>query len=1262
MSGWNITANDIKNWTATNKRLAEEMLPLLIKKLILASVTPEEIDFPSGDSIAVGGWDGVLNVKEGTKFVPEGKSGWEFGTNNSVKNKADKDYKKRSDKPEPFSPEETSFVFVTSRLWTTRDKWVSEKKSDQIWKDVKGINASTLAEWLEYCPAVHRWFAQILGKREPTVKDIDQAWEEYSNITEKPLTTSFFKHNRENEISELSNFLTKGSGVFRILSTSKAEAYGFVLAVIQTNEIFGSRALFIKSQESWDFMLENDQPLILVPYGFQPTNIGAATAKNHLVIIIDDQYAKSPSLTLERQPRLVREEAIKTLGFNDSEANTLYQDTKGYLEPILRHDWLKPRDVIYPVWLDKYDPEVLFTVLFSSEWIESNENDKQILEKLSDLPYEQLQKQLTALSKEPDPPVRYIRDVWQVISKLDLWFLIFPRLSKTYLDRLKDVIPLIFTDFDPAYDLSPDERFFANIHGTVPKYSGALKSGIADTLALLANFGDDYSNHLGGISVQSNISYWLRTLYEENNHVRFWFSLDSCTLSFAEAAPKEFLDAIDASSQGSASPMLKIFEAEGEDTFSGVCYHSNILWGLESISWNKLYLTQTCSCLARLSEIDPGGRWGKRPFSSLVDVFLGWINNVSATHDERLKILQHVLIPNFPDIAWKLMLKLINTFPGMTSGVHKPKYRDWALSVDSTTTNVAYMNYTKAIVDLLLNEVDNDLENRIIDLIKSFDSYTEKQIEAILAKFLSLDDSHLNDDQRIKILDSLRNTISHHREFPDTDWSWEEALLKRLEDIYNKFNFPDAMKSNSFLFRDYHPNLIEPLNKKEFDHYQREELLSKKRIDVVEQITKEHGSDGIIHFIENVSYPDIIGNTAYFSPISNSLESLAFNWINESGKKKAFSKGFLTPLAHNEFDRAKQLLVENKDWATQTKAEFLLSFPINEKTLTVVDAQPTETQKYFWMSLDRYFSADSIITRLRIVEKFFKYDRPFAAIDVMAAALYKKEHLTQINPSLVADILKKAISNPADMEQVGLQRIHYDILKCIEFLQHSGEIPDETMVQIEWNFLKLFEYQEQLPKTLIKAVADDPSFFAQLISWMYKRKDGKEDSPETLTTEQMQIRAENAWNLLNMITTLPGQSGEDIDQNILNTWVTSAREQLEQIGRKDIGDSQIGEYLSHCPKGKDGFWPHEAVRSVLEKCKSKKIEDGLVNGKHNLRGITSRHPYAGGDQERILANQYTEAANVMSLTFPRTALVLRELSEDYKYHAKRHDQDVELHD
>ncbi|MDD2341224.1 MAG: hypothetical protein PHQ15_05175 [Methanosarcina sp.] len=69
-TGWFVTANDIKQWTETNKRQAEGLLPELVRRLILASCKPDHLHFPSGDSIAIGGWDGTLEVDEGNEFVP----------------------------------------------------------------------------------------------------------------------------------------------------------------------------------------------------------------------------------------------------------------------------------------------------------------------------------------------------------------------------------------------------------------------------------------------------------------------------------------------------------------------------------------------------------------------------------------------------------------------------------------------------------------------------------------------------------------------------------------------------------------------------------------------------------------------------------------------------------------------------------------------------------------------------------------------------------------------------------------------------------------------------------------------------------------------------------------------------------------------------------------------------------------------------------------------------------------------------------------
>lgn len=86
------------------------------------------------------------------------------------------------------------------------------------------------------------------------------------------------------------------------------------------------------------------------------------------------------------------------------------------------------------------------------------------------------------------------------------------------------------------------------------------------------------------------------------------------------------------------------------------------------------------------------------------------------------------------------------------------------------------------------------------------------------------------------------------------------------------------------------------------------------------------------------------------------------------------------------------------------------------------------------------------------------------------------------------------------------------------------------------------------------------------------------------------------------------------------------------------------------------------MRSIIEQCRSKEIDQSIKVGKRNSRGVTSRHPYAGGAQERALAKKYYKDAQSIQLIFPRTAEILISIAKDYEWDADREDRNVELGD
>lgn len=1259
-SGWFVTANDIVKWTETNKRRAEEILPLLIQKLLLVSCEPKEINFPSGDLVQTGGWDGVLDVDKGNQFIPSGKSGWELGTSSNVAKKANGDYEKRTITPKPFRRRESTFVFVTSRLWLKKNTWVNIKKKERKWKDVKGISAEDIETWLAQCPSVHRWFSRLLGKRTDRLWDLDHAWDSLSKVTTVPLSSELFLNGRDHQKEELLKKLENASSIIRVKAQSKNEAYGFVLSSLRTNSVFSNKVLVVRDQSSWDWLSEFDNPLVLIPEGFSPKGLGSAIAKGHFVIeAVGDYDSASASIQLERMPRGERIDALKSMGVSDQHAEQIYSDTHGYLEPILRHSKLIPLDRILANWSSEISSDVLFAVLFATEWEENNKDDRKAISSLAGMAYEDFEKVITELSKQSDPPIRLLGNVWQVISKIDMWHIIAPRLSKLQLDRLGIVVKQLITDIDPSFDLKPEERYMASIKGAIPLYSSRLKQSVADSLALLASYGDNYLIETN-LKPSDCVRMWVRQIFEPSNDAKSWYSIGRSLPSLAEAAPEEFLSAVANMSKGEMPPIFGLFESEGNGIFGG-CPHADLLWSLERISWNKSYFSLVSSALARLAEIDPGGKYSNRPFRSLVDIFLGWINNTQTTYDERLQIIKDVLLDRHPRITWNLLIALLPHNTSYTSGINKPVYRDWAIETGSTVLLSEYRAYVSEIENLLFKEVERDINERLLDLLSNIGKYDDEQQKKFIDYLKNKNVEMLSDSARQKATDKLREFISQHREFRDAKWAEDDDLLNQLEEIYIKIESADIVTKNLNLFNDYFPHLIHPVVIKDSDYKQKEELITKARIAAIEKIFEEKGFAGVEELTEASNYPTSIGHVLPKSKCSSEFQLKIEEWIGKDNAK--FLEVVRMLIASKQDDAyayTEQLLADNTHWSIKIKTNLLLSMPVEERTFAIVDKQSDEIEKDYWNRLYNYgFFFKKLSEAQYVANKFLEHDRPLAALGSISQYLERSGD-ESVDINLVANILKRIISDPSDIDGHLKPEFHRYLSSAIRLIEGSQDLSENEIIQIEWAFLPVFRYDEFIPNSLSKMASKDASFFVELIKLAFRAKCERETNQPI--DESIKNQAETAYDLLRKANVLPGDSGGVINADALNQWVDDARKLLQEADRATIGDDQIGSYLSHSPVGSDGVWPHEAVRSVIERVKSPQLDLAIRIGKQNARGMTSRSPWDGGKQERDLAAQYYSDAKKIELIYPKTAEILRNIARDYDNEARRQDWDSELHE
>ena len=87
--------------------------------------------------------------------------------------------------------------------------------------------------------------------------------------------------------------------------------------------------------------------------------------------------------------------------------------------------------------------------------------------------------------------------------------------------------------------------------------------------------------------------------------------------------------------------------------------HHQLLWALERVAWSPDHFGRVTGLLARLAEIDPGGRMRNRPFNSLVSIFclpasrdIGAGPGPDGGHRDTLR-------ERHPGIAWQLMMALL---------------------------------------------------------------------------------------------------------------------------------------------------------------------------------------------------------------------------------------------------------------------------------------------------------------------------------------------------------------------------------------------------------------------------------------------------------------------------------------------------------------------------------------------------------------------------------------------------------------------------
>jgi addiction module HigA family antidote len=1272
-----IKANQIEDWVDHNIA-ARSRLAVFLRTLVHSTgLGLTKVEFPGNDDAEREGWDGYVEASDATPWIPAGHSGWEFGVNENIKGKADKDFKKSVKAINDAERKQTNFIFVTPRRWAGKKAWVKEKKAEGHWKDVRAYDSSDLEEWVEQSLPGQAWFANETNIPAVNVRSLDKCWTDWANVATPPLSSSLFNSAIEATKRTMLSHLSKGpNGPIVISADSTEEALAFLGQLLGERggkelAAFRDRVLVFDKPGDLSRLAQGAQTFIPVVYTREVERELAPLAKSMHAIIIYPRNAATtePHITLEPVNYETFNKALEEMGKDRDTANRLSTES-GRSLTVLRRRLANVEAVRTPHWA--VDPETakrLVPFLFVGAWQSTNEADRLGLSLIAgERPYDELEKEFQALARLNDAPVWSVGTYRGVISKLDLLYAIAHAITSDDLKRYFSMARMVLGEDDPSLDLDEDQRWAASIHGKTREFTGAFRQGISETLVILAVNGQHLFKKRLGIDPEVEATLVVRDLLPTPLTLRILEANDRDLPTYAEAVPEEFLSIIERDLKTENPAVLGLLRPAGTGIFGhGSPSRTGILWALEGLAWNPQTLTRAALVLARMAQVEINDNWANKPTHSLESIFRSWMPQTAASHEVRVDLMKK-LAERFPDVAWKICVAQFGSMHEVGNYSHKPRWRPDGYGFgEPFPTTGPIMKFQVEMVEMAINWKGHtvgmlkDLVDRLHGLSEDFQIRVWALIDT-WAKSKATDAEKAELREKIRVATMSRRAALQARKKPS-----KAALADRAKAAYEALEPSDLLNKHAWLFRENwveeSAEEIEDIDK--IDFKKRDERIQKQRIDAMREVYKAHGLSGLIELAER-------GKAAWWVGVHATRDLLPGNELVELMKlcikrvldnqdpafpSKNIIAGGLRAVADDDA-REPVLRAIAKGLSEDQVAQLLTLAYFGKQTWKLVDELGEAAQAKYWSEVTPDWSGQSEADLNESVDRLLKAERPRAAFSVVRLEPQK------LDPQVLFRLLS-AMATGGNDKAGTYQLEHWNVEQAFKHLDASNVLTRDQKAGLEFAYLEVLARPWDkrndsygIPN-LERYIEAHPEVFLQAIAWAYKRKDGGTDPVEFQVPEaNLKNMAMRGYKLVEAIERIPGHNhvGE-LKGELLAKWIGTVRQGAAELSRADIADICIGKLLSNAPVGQDGVWPCEAVRQVMEDLQSERVMEGAQTGVYNSRGVHWRGE--GGDQEREIAEKYRKWGEALQFSHPFvSSKLLMELVRTYEHEASRQDTEA----
>lgn len=1232
---------DVVRWA--DQRSAQSDLPRLVRRLIRhENDQVQRVEMRGGEGVGLPGYDGVVEATRATSFVPAGLSVWEMGVDKDPAGKATDDYKTRTANPLGVDMATTTFVFVTPRRWRKKKDWEQKRREEGKWKDVRVLDADDIEQALEEAAAVRIWLSELLDMPALGAVTIEDWWRGFSGGFDPRLTPAVVLAGRENEAAELLRRLSPDVGKTFIKAASVDDGLAFAACTMLAQEPSGaepmlSRSLVVHDGITLRRLDSASRLLILLPYEEHLQREAQQITNHHVVFVVTEGDA-----TIELPPldHLTLEAALRDAGVPDADLGRYVRAGNKSLLALQRVS-AKSGQPGPDEWANDLSDRLVRRAWLAGAWSQLRSGDVEVLEALTGGLPEDIEERLQSVIRQPDPLFTRVGSTWAVVSPEDSWRTARHAIREADLEALERAVQTVLASVDPSLELPPDERWTAGIYGKVRVHSTDLRKGLARSIALLGSHGDE-ARLAGGRSARQwaeRVVWSLLRRANEDPSAQLWASIEDVLPLLAEAAPDVFLRFAAEAVSGNDPLLAKLFQDQS-DSWQVSSPHTGLLWALECVAWSSHHLGFATEILARLAELDPGGKLSNRPESSLQGIFRPWLPQTSAPAETRISTLD-ALLERHEDVTWKLLLSLLPEHHAVGMPTHKPRFRDWAGEGERAVTYGEYFGVVEAVAERVLRLAAAE-PARWTEVITEFDRLPEASRIAAIADLENLNTEGLSEDESRAIWSALEDFIRRHREFPDADWSVAEEWLTSLAAIADRVRPARASEQHRWLFDDWHPDLGASLRD---DFYAREREVDLARQRAVAQIIAEEGFPAVTALAQAAKLPWAVGSALARSGGEFDMEALSL-LDSEDTSLVQFADGFARIRGGREAPMVRQW-VERFDGRPVAQARLLLTLDDVQDAWAMLANLPEEVDSAYWAEFAPYGRGADFPHASEAARQLLRHGRAAMAVD--ALSLYARRDAVEV------DVVVDALNEFGSAEDPEIGRVsEHDLTTLLDYLR-AHDVDESVLARLEWKFLPAL-HDESRAKSLQRLMARDPASFVRLIEYAFRPSDQGDESEPPRVDPGL---AANAYRLLREWRRVPGTNDDGVvEQEKLESWLRDVRALLSETGHLELGELQIGEVFAHSPSESDGTFPARAVRNVLEAAPNDRFERGFIIGLHNKRGVTSRGMTDGGKQEYDLAQQYDTWAELVEATHPRTAGALRSVADAYRNEGRRNDEEA----